>query len=133
MGKIYNQIRGLNPYPGAWTILKNKGEEIELKIYKGNMVLEEHEISPGTVLISKKQLRVATQNGFLDITDLKMSGKKRKNKESGDSNVKKRKRLTLGEKLEIIKLSESGSTPTQISKMKDMHEASVRTILKKKG
>ena len=77
MGKIYNQIRGLNPYPGAWTILKNKGEEIELKIYKGNMVLEEHEISPGTVLISKKQLRVATQNGFLDITDLKMSGKKR--------------------------------------------------------
>ena len=61
-----------------------------------------------------------------------MSGKKRKNKESGDSNVKKRKRLTLGEKLEIIKLSEAGSTPTQISKIKDMHEASVRTILKKK-
>lgn len=75
--KIYDQIRGLNPYPGAWTVLKNNGEEIELKIYEGNMVLEEHEISPGTLLISKKQLRVATQNGFLDITDLKMSGKKR--------------------------------------------------------
>jgi methionyl-tRNA formyltransferase len=75
--KIYNQIRGLNPYPGAWTILKNNGEEIELKIYKVNMVLEEHKISPGIVLISKKQLRVAAQNGFLDITDLKMSGKKR--------------------------------------------------------
>ena len=75
--KIYNQIRGLNPYPGAWTILKNNGDEIELKIYKVNMVLEEHKISPGIVLISKKQLRVAAQNGFLDITDLKMSGKKR--------------------------------------------------------
>ena len=75
--KIYNQIRGLNPYPGAWTILKSNGEEIELKIYKVNMVLEEHKISPGIVLISKKQLRVAAQNGFLDITDLKMSGKKR--------------------------------------------------------
>jgi methionyl-tRNA formyltransferase len=75
--KIYNHIRGLNPYPGAWTILKNKDEEIELKIYKGNMVLEHHEMSPGTILISKKQLRVATQNGYLDITDLKMSGKKR--------------------------------------------------------
>lgn len=75
--KIYNHIRGLNPYPGAWTILKNKDEEIELKIYKGNMVLEHHEMSPGTILISKKKLRVATQNGYLDITDLKMSGKKR--------------------------------------------------------
>ena len=62
-----------------------------------------------------------------------MSGKKRKSKESGDSTVKKRNRLTLGEKLEIIKLSETGSTPTQISRLKAIHESSVRTILKKKA
>ena len=62
-----------------------------------------------------------------------MTGNKRKSKGSGDSNVRKRKRLTLEEKLEIIKLSETGSTPTQISRIKDMHEASVRTILKKKA
>ncbi len=77
MEKIYNQIRGLNPYPGAWTILENKDQETEIKIYKGNMVLEEHEMSPGSILVSKKQIRVAAKNGFLDITDLKMAGKKR--------------------------------------------------------
>lgn len=75
--KIYNQIRGLNPYPGAWTMLQNNGQETEIKIYKGHIVLEEHKMAPGSILISKKQMRVAAENGFLDITDLKMAGKKR--------------------------------------------------------
>ena len=75
--KIYNQIRGLNPYPGAWTMLQNNGQETEIKIYKGHIVLEEHKMAPGSILISKKQMRIAAENGFLDITDLKMAGKKR--------------------------------------------------------
>ena len=75
--KIYNQIRGLNPYPGAWTMLQNNGQETEIKIYKGHIVLEEHKMAPGSILISKKQMRVAAENGFLDITNLKMAGKKR--------------------------------------------------------
>jgi len=74
---IYNQVRGLNPYPCAWTILTNNGEEIEMKIYNGTMVFEKHDFSPGSLHISKKQLRVATENGFFDIQDLKMAGKKR--------------------------------------------------------
>jgi methionyl-tRNA formyltransferase len=77
LNKIYNQIRGLNPYPGAWTMLQNNGQETEIKIYQGNMVIEEHEMSPGSIIVSKKQFRVAAENGFLDITDLKMAGKKR--------------------------------------------------------
>ncbi len=75
--KIYNQIRGLNPYPGAWTMLHNNDQETEIKIYNGNMVLEKHEMSPGSMIVTKKLLRVAAENGFLDITDLKMAGKKR--------------------------------------------------------
>lgn len=75
--KIYNQIRGLNPYPGAWTMLDNNGQETEIKIFNGIMVLEEHHMTPGSVLVSKKQLRIAAENGFFDITDLKMAGKKR--------------------------------------------------------
>lgn len=74
---IYNQIRGLSPYPAAWTILQNNDQEIELKIYGGHMIIEEHDLAPGSILVSKKQLRVATKKGFLDITDLKMAGKKR--------------------------------------------------------
>ena len=75
--KIYNQIRGLNPYPGAWTMLHNNGQETEIKIFNGIMVPEEHHMTPGSVLVSKKQLRIAAENGFFDITDLKMAGKKR--------------------------------------------------------
>jgi len=74
---IYNQVRGLNPYPGAWTMLNNNGEETELKIYQGDMVFEKHEFLPGSLHVSKKQLRVAAENGFFDIKDLKMAGKKR--------------------------------------------------------
>lgn len=77
--KIYNQIRGLSPYPGAWTVLSNKDQEIEIKIYEAIMLVENHEFSPGHIIVSKKQLRIATQNGFIDVKDLKMAGKKKMN------------------------------------------------------
>ena len=75
--KIFNHIRGLNPYPGAWTMLENDRKMIEIKIYNGRMLVEKHSLSPGSIVASKKQLLVATENGYLEITDLKMSGKKR--------------------------------------------------------
>lgn len=74
---IHNHIRGLSPYPGAWTVLRNKDTTIELKIYGGTGAIEVHEFAPGTVIASKKSLKVATQNGFYRIKDIKMAGKKR--------------------------------------------------------
>lgn len=74
---IYNQIRGLSPYPGAWTSLSNNEQEIEMKIYGANMLVEHHNLVPGAIMVSKKNLRIATQNGFIDIKDLKLAGKKR--------------------------------------------------------
>ena len=44
----------------------------------------------------------------------------------------KRNRLTLDEKLEIIKLSEQGLSNVQIGRQKEMHESSVRKIIKDK-
>ena len=44
----------------------------------------------------------------------------------------KRKRLTLEEKLEIIKLKEQGLSNVQIGRQKEMHESSVRKIIKDK-
>lgn len=75
--KVYNHIRGLSPYPGAWTILDNDGQQTEVKIYKANMIPEQHQLLPGSVVAAKKNLRVAVANGFLEITDLKMAGKRR--------------------------------------------------------
>lgn len=77
LDQVYNHIRGLSPYPGAWTILKNNDQEIEIKIYYGHIIQEEHSLKPGSLAVSKKNLRVALNQGFLEITDLKMAGKKR--------------------------------------------------------
>lgn len=77
MQQVYNHIRGLSPFPGAWTLLDNNDQQIELKIYNGLMIAETHNLSPGTIVFSKKKLRVAVANGFVEITDLKMAGKRR--------------------------------------------------------
>ncbi len=70
--QIYNQIRGLCPYPGAWTILENGGEQIELKIYETRILVEPHKLKNGTIIKSKKNIKIAVQDGFLDILELKI-------------------------------------------------------------
>lgn len=75
--EIFNHIRGLSPYPGAWSILDNDQKRIELKVYKTKILNESHELDPGTIVASKKNLKVAVENGFIEILDLKLAGKKR--------------------------------------------------------
>jgi methionyl-tRNA formyltransferase len=78
--QIRNMIRGLSPIPAAWTTLRNlsTGQETELKIFfaeaESDSVLE----TPGTIRSDgKKLLRVACSDGWISITDLQLSGKKR--------------------------------------------------------
>lgn len=74
---IYNHIRGLNPYPGAWTILENDKDQIEVKIYDGVMLEDSHQYPIGHLIVSKKKILVAVKDGFFEIKDLKLSGKRR--------------------------------------------------------
>lgn len=73
---IYNQIRGLSPYPGAWSILSNKNEKIEVKIYRSEKKIERHNLSYGTIISNKKEIKIAARDGFLKILDLKLAGKR---------------------------------------------------------
>lgn len=73
---IYNHIRGLNPYPAAWTTIKNGDEEISAKIYGASKELSSHNLEYGTIITSKKELKVATKEGYLIIEQIKVSGKK---------------------------------------------------------
>ncbi len=80
---VYNLIRGLSPYPGAYTELchSEQSEEspVQLKIFFGEMRTDLHG-EPGTVLSDgKTYFAVATQDGAIAITDLQLSGKKRMN------------------------------------------------------
>jgi len=72
--KIYNQIRGLSPYPTAFTKLNDK----TLKVFKATFEEKEPGISPGSFLSDgKTYLKFATKDGFIKLTDLQYEGKKR--------------------------------------------------------
>ena len=73
---VYNHIRGLNPYPAAWTTIKNGEEEISAKIYGVTKEFLPHDLANGTVIASKKELKIATKDGYLIIDQIKISGKK---------------------------------------------------------
>ncbi len=75
--KIYDHIRGLSPYPVAWTTLNNNKEQIEVKIYEAEMIVESHTMEKGTIISSKKELKVAVEDGFLNILEIKLAGKRK--------------------------------------------------------
>jgi len=75
--EIYNLIRGLSPYPTAYTELVRDAESQTLKIFRSEKRSDLH-AKPGTVLSDgKSYLAVATGDGALALTDLQLSGKKR--------------------------------------------------------
>lgn len=76
LSDIYNHIRGLNPYPAAWTTIKNGNEEITAKIYGVSKEVINHNLNTGTIVTSKKELKVAVKDGYLIINEIKLSGKK---------------------------------------------------------
>jgi len=74
---IYNLIRGLNPYPTAWTILTNDDEEIKLKIFDIKKEVLSHQHFLGTIVTSKNEIKVAVTNGFIKIEKLQLAGKRK--------------------------------------------------------
>ena len=77
---VRNLIRGLSPYPTAWTNMINQktGDEIQAKIFFAQKMDSEKAILPGTIDSDGKTfLNVACGNGWLQITDLQIAGKKR--------------------------------------------------------
>jgi len=76
---IYNLVRGLSPYPAAWTNISDKGQEWNVKIYETSFIPEQHNSNPGTVIANKNEMKVAVADGYIVITSLQMPGKKRMN------------------------------------------------------
>ena len=77
--KIYDFIRGLSPYPAAWTELTDaEGKTVVVKIFESEKVYESHQLAPGTVVTDgKKYLKVAANDGFISILSLQLPAKKR--------------------------------------------------------
>jgi len=76
--EIYNHIRGLSPYPTAFTYLIDNKNEILLKIYKAEKIQENHNFNLGKIISDNKTfLKVAVKVGFINILNLQQAGKKR--------------------------------------------------------
>lgn len=76
LNNIYNLIRGLNPYPAAWTTLINNDDEIKVKIYGVKMEIAAHQYKNGLVIASKNDIKVAATGGYILIESLQLAGKK---------------------------------------------------------
>ena len=77
MMDIYNHIRGLSPYPGAWTELVNDGKAEPMKIFRTEMETSEHDYIVGKLVVEKKSLKVAVKEGYLNLLELQLPGKRR--------------------------------------------------------
>lgn len=70
-------IRGLSPYPAAWSECKTNQDIFPFKIYKATLEQANHNLNPGYMLIENKQLKIALQSGFLICELIQIPNKKR--------------------------------------------------------
>jgi methionyl-tRNA formyltransferase len=79
MNSIHNLIRGLSPYPAAWTEIYNSDKKsIQLKIFSTRKEEVIHNNEIGEIITDlKTYFKVSVNNGFINILELQMAGKKR--------------------------------------------------------
>ena len=77
--EIYNKIRGLSPYPGARTTIIDIKRKIKKNviIYDCDYKLINSKLMPGHIIISKNDFKISCVDGFIEIKDIKIEGKKR--------------------------------------------------------
>ncbi len=75
---VFNFVRGLSPYPAAWTTLVGEGGKAQdVKVYDTHYLEADHSEIPGTLRVEGSTLRVAVPGGWLYIDSLQIAGKKR--------------------------------------------------------
>jgi len=76
---IQNLIRGLSPYPGAFSLLADNSANSKIcKIFKSKYIVENHQYVPGTIISDDRSfVKVAALNGFIELISIQLEGKKR--------------------------------------------------------
>lgn len=77
--KVYDHIRGLSPYPSAWTeLITPEGETIVAKIFEAEKLTASHQLSAGTIQTDGKTfIHVAVPDGYISVKALQLPAKKR--------------------------------------------------------
>ena len=74
---VFNLIRGLSPYPAAFTNLISDDSEAGLKIFRAKKLALNNESNAGSIHVEDKELFIKCADGWLEIIELQMAGKKR--------------------------------------------------------
>lgn len=77
LDEIHNLIRGLSPYPAAWSYFVNHGKEESIKIYKSKKEFVHHNDEIGRLIADKKTLKVAVTDGYLHLLEIQLPGKRK--------------------------------------------------------
>ena len=77
--KVYDFVRGLSPYPAAWTeLVQGDAKPVMLKVFETEKIFCEPKEAPGTIVTDgKTYFRVASTDGYVNILSLQLAGKKR--------------------------------------------------------
>lgn len=90
--KIYNFIRGLSPYPGAWTTFEGHS----LKILRAEKETATHTLAPGTYSVTGGRLRYAAKDGFIYPLIVQAEGKNKMPAEDFIRGIQNKKSLHEG-------------------------------------
>ncbi|MCM4166560.1 Methionyl-tRNA formyltransferase [Arenibacter antarcticus] len=77
LDQINNKIRGLSPYPTAWSTLYNDEAELFVKIYASTKEVAAHPLKIGTVVATKSELKVAVAGGYINLMEIQLPGKRK--------------------------------------------------------
>ncbi len=78
--RIHDFVRGLSPYPGAWTTLCDPtGKELVMKIFKTAKTNMESKKEKGMLTVDKGRLYISTLDEMLELKEIQLTGKKRMN------------------------------------------------------
>ena len=75
--ELYNFIRGLSPFPTAWTTLVNGKEEQMLKIYSTEKEKVDHDLTIGEVIKEDKEVKIAVAGGYIVLKEIQLPGKRK--------------------------------------------------------
>lgn len=77
--EVYNHVRGLSPYPAAWTeLVSPAGERLALKVFRTEKIEDTPCGAPGTIRTDRKTfIDVAVADGYIRLASIQLAGKKR--------------------------------------------------------
>ncbi len=77
--QIHDLIRGLSPYPAAWSVIQDKesSKKLNFKIQEANKIVGTHKFTSGSILSDDKTtLKIAVNGGFIKLNKIQLEGKK---------------------------------------------------------